>query len=121
MPSLPVSHHLSEFAQVMSIESVMPFNHLILHRLLRLLHSVFPSTRVFSSELAVHIRYPNYWSFSFISSSSNKYRGLISFRIDWFDLFVVQVSRVLFITTVQNISSSALLNTKSIPLTQTSL
>ena len=76
--------------KLMSIESVMPSNHLILCHPLLLLPSVFPSIRVFSSELALPIRWPNYWSFSFIISPSNEYSGLISFRIDWFDLLTVQ-------------------------------
>ena len=71
----------------MSIESMMPSNHLILcHSLL--LPSVFPSIRVFSNESALHIRWPKYWSFSFSISPSDEYSGLISFRIDWFDLAV---------------------------------
>ena len=74
----------------MSIESVMPSNHLILCHPLLLLPSIFPSYRVFSSESVLHIRWPKYWSFSFSISSSNDYSGLISFRIDWFDLLVVQ-------------------------------
>ena len=72
----------------MSIESVMPSNHLILcHRLL-LLPSIFPSIRVFSSESVLHIRWPLYWSFSI--NPSNEYSGLISFRMDWLDLLAVQ-------------------------------
>ena len=74
----------------MSIESVMPSNHLILCHLLLLLPSIFPSIRVFSSELALHIRWPKYWSFCFSISPSNEYSGLISFRINWFDLLAVQ-------------------------------
>ena len=74
----------------MSIELVMPSNHLILGRLLFLLPSIFPSTRVFSNESVLHIRWPKYWSFSFRISPSKEYSGLISFRIDWFDLLVVQ-------------------------------
>ena len=70
--------------------SVMPSNHLTLCRPLLLLPSIFPSIRVFSSESALHIRWPKYWSFSFSISPSNEYSGLISFRIDWFDLLVVQ-------------------------------
>ena len=72
----------------MSIASVMPSNHLILCRPLLLLPSVFPSIRVFSNESALCIRWPKYWSFSI--SPSNDYSGLISFRIDWFDLLAVQ-------------------------------
>ena len=74
----------------MSIESVMPSNHLILCRPLLLLPSIFPSIRVFSSESVIHIRWPKYWSFGFSISPSNKYSGLISFKIDWFDLLAVQ-------------------------------
>ena len=73
----------------MSIESVMPSNHLILCRPL-LLPSSFPSIRVFSYESALHIRWPKYWSFSFHVSASNEHPGLISFRMDWLDLFAVQ-------------------------------
>ena len=74
----------------MSNESVMLFNRLILCCPLPLLPSVFPRIRVFSSELALHIRWPKCWSFSFSISLSNEYSGLISFRIDWFDLLAVQ-------------------------------
>ena len=74
----------------MSIESVMPSNHLILCCPLLLLPSIFPSIRVFSSELVLHIRWPKYWSFSFSISPSSEYSGLISFRIDWLDLLAVQ-------------------------------
>jgi len=74
----------------MSIESVMLSNHLILCHPLLLLPSIFPSIRVFSSESALHIRWPKYWSFSFSISPSNEYAGLISFRMDWLDLLAVQ-------------------------------
>ena len=88
-PGLPVHHQLPEFTQLMSIESVMPSNHLILcHPLL--LPSVFPSIRVFSNESALCIRWPKYWSFSFNISPSNEHSGLISFRMDWLDLLAVQ-------------------------------
>ena len=73
-----------------SIESVMPSNHLIFCGPLLLLTSIFASIRVFSNESALRIRWPKYWSFSFSTSPSNKYLVLISFRIDWFDLFAVQ-------------------------------
>ena len=73
-----------------SIESVTPSNHLILCRPLLLLHSVFPSIRVFSNESVLRIRWPKYWSFNFSISPSNEYSGLISFRIDWLDLLAVQ-------------------------------
>ena len=76
--------------KLMSIESVMPSNHLILCCPLLLLPSFFPSIGVFSNESALHIRWPKYWSFSFSISPSNEYSGLISFRIDWFDLLAVQ-------------------------------
>ena len=74
----------------MSIELLMPSNHLIVCCPLLLLPSIFPSSRVFSNESALHIRWPKYWSFSFTISPSNEYSGLISFRIDWFDLLAVQ-------------------------------
>ena len=86
----PLLDHLPEFAQLMSIESVMPSNHLILCHPLLLLPSIFPSIRVFSNELTLCIRWPKYWSFSFIISPSNKYSGLISFRNDWLDLLAIQ-------------------------------
>ena len=76
--------------KLMSIELVMPSNHLILCHPLLLLPSVFPSIRVFSNESVLCIRWPQYWSFSFSISPSNEYSGLISFRIDWFDLPAVQ-------------------------------
>ena len=76
--------------KLVSIESVMPSNHLILCHPLLLLPSIFPSTRVFSNESAPHIRWPTYWSFSFRISPSIEYSGLISFRIDWFDFLAVQ-------------------------------
>ena len=77
----------------MSIESVMPFNHLILCCPLLLLPSIFPSIRAFSSESDLHIRWPKYWSFSFNISTSNEHPGLLSFRIDWLDLLAVQGTR----------------------------
>ena len=90
-PGPSVLHCLMEFAQIMSIESMMLSNHLILcHSLLLLLPSIFPSIRVFSSELAVHIRWSKYWSISFSNSPSSGYSGLISFRIDWLDLLAIQ-------------------------------
>ena len=73
-----------------SIKLVMPSSHLILCRPLLLLPSIFPNIRVFSDESVLHIRWPKYWSFSFSISSSNEYSGLISFRVDWFDLLAVQ-------------------------------
>ena len=76
--------------KLMSIELVMPSNHPVLCPLLLLLPSIFPSIRVFSNELVLHIRRPKYWSFSFSISPSNKYSGLISFRMDWLDLRAAQ-------------------------------
>ena len=76
--------------RLMSIESVMPSNHLILCHPLLLLPSIFPSIRIFSNESALRIRWSKYWSFSFNISPSNEYSELISFRIDWFDLLAVQ-------------------------------
>ena len=78
------------FLKLMSIESVMPSNHLILCRPLFLLPSIFPSIRVFSNDSALHTRWPKYWSFSFSISTANEYSGLISFRMDWLDLLAVQ-------------------------------
>ena len=74
----------------LSIESVMPSNHLILCRPLLLLSSIFPSIRAFSNESTLHMRWPKYWSFSFSISPSNEHPGLISFRMDWLDLLAVQ-------------------------------
>ena len=76
--------------KLMSIELMMPCNHLILCRPLLLSRSVFPSIRVFSNQLALHMRWPKYWSFSFSISPSNECSGLISFRIDWLDLLAAQ-------------------------------
>ena len=76
--------------KLMSIESVMPSNHLILCHPLLLLPSLFPSIRVFSNESVLPIRWPKYWSFSFSISPSNEHSGLISFRMDWLDLLAVQ-------------------------------
>ena len=73
------------YSKLMSIESVMPSNHLILCHPILLLPSIFPSIRVFSSESVLHIRWPKYWSFSFSLSPSNEHSGLISFRMDWLD------------------------------------
>ena len=87
--SLSITNSLS-LPKLKSIKSVMPSNHLIFCRPLLLLSSIFPSIRVFSNESALHIRWPKYWSFSFNISLSNEYSGLISFRIDWFDLLAVQ-------------------------------
>ena len=90
MPGLPVHRQLPEFIQTHLHWSLMPSNHLILCRPLFLLPSIFPSINVFSNESALYIRWPKYWSFSFSISPSDEYSGLISFRIDWFDLLTVQ-------------------------------
>ena len=91
------AHHVSlsftisrSLLKLISIESMMPSNHLILCNPLILLLSIFPSIRFFSNESARHIRWPKYWNFSISISPSNEYSGLFSFRIDWFDLLAVQ-------------------------------
>ena len=89
-PGLPVHHQLQSLLKLMSIESVMPSNHLILCFPLLLLLSIFPSSWVFSNESALRIRWTKYWSFSFRISPSNEYLGLISFRMGWLDLLAVQ-------------------------------
>ena len=102
-PGFPVHCQLPELIhQLMSIESVMPSNHLIFCCPLLFLPSIFPSIRVFSSESALCIRWPKYWSFSFSIGPSNEYSGLISFRMDcWISLQSKGLSRVFSNTTVQ--------------------
>ena len=90
MPGFPVLHISQSLLKLLSTESVMPSTHLILCRPLFFLPSIFPSIRVFSSESTLCISWPKYWSFSFSISPSDVYSGLISFRIDWFDLLAVQ-------------------------------
>ena len=104
-PSLSITNSQS-LLKLMSIESVMPSNHLILCRPLPLLPSIFPSIGVFSNESALHIRWPKYCSFSFSISPSNEYSRLISFRMDWLDLLTVQESSL--IPQFKSINSSAL-------------
>ena len=87
--SLSITNSQSLF-KLMSVESIIPSNHLILCLPLLLLPSIFPSIKVFSNELALCMRWPKYWSFSVSISPSNEYSRLISFRIDWFDLLTVQ-------------------------------
>ena len=87
---LPVHHQLRSSLKLMSIESVMPSNHLILCHPLLLLPPIPPSIRVFFNESTLRMRWPKYWSFSFSISPSNEHVGLISFRMDWLDLLVVQ-------------------------------
>ena len=89
-PGFSVHHYLWSLCKLVSIESMITSNHFILCRPLLLLPSIFPSIRVFTSESALHIRWPKYWSFSFSISPSNEYSGLISFRMDWLDLLAVQ-------------------------------
>ena len=98
--SFTVSHSL---LNLMSTDSMKPFNHLILYLPLLLLPSIFPRIRIFSIELALHIRWPKYWNFNFSLSPCNEYSGLISFRIVWFDL----VFQGTFKSVLQNHSSKA--------------
>ena len=90
MPGLPVHTNSRRLPKPMSIKLVMPSNHLILCFPLLLLPSIFPSIRVFSNESGLHIRWPQYWGFSFRISPSNEHPGLISFRMDWLHLLTVQ-------------------------------
>ena len=110
MPGSPVLHTISQsLLKFKSIESVMLCIRLILFHPLLLSPPIFPSIRVFSDESALCIRWPKYWSFNFSISPSNEYSGLISFRIDRFDLLAVQgISRVFSSITIQSINSLAL-------------
>ena len=90
MPGFPVHRHSQSLLELMSITWVMPSNHLVLCHTLLLLPPIFPSIRVFPKESVLHIRWPKYWSFSFSINPPNEYSGLISFRMDWLDLFAVQ-------------------------------
>ena len=92
MPGLLSITNFWSLLKLMSIESVMPSNHLILCHPLLLTPSILPSVRVFSNESVLHNRWPKYWSFSFSISPSNEHPGLISFRMDWLALLVVQVT-----------------------------
>ena len=102
-PGFPVHHPLLEFTKTHVHWVGDASNHLILCHFLLLLPSVFPSIRVFSSKLTLRIRWPMYWSFSFSISPSNEYSGVISFRIDWFDLLAVQET----LKSLQHYSSKA--------------
>ena len=113
-PGFPVHHSSRSFLRLMSIEPVMPSSHLFLYCPLLLLPSLFPSIRVFSNELALGVRWPKYWSFSI--SPSNEYSGLISFRIDWFDLAVQGTFQGLLQHIVQP-SHLYMTTGKTIPLT----
>ena len=90
IPASPVHHSTKNLFKFMSIESVMPSNHLILCHPLLLLPLIFPRIRIFYNQSVLRIRWPKYWSFSFSISPSNEYPGPISFRMDWFYLLVVQ-------------------------------
>ena len=89
-PAFPVLHNLPELLRLMSIESVMPSNHLILCHPLLLPPSIFPNVGALSNESVLRIRWPKYWSFSFSISPSEEHPGLISFSMDWLDLLAVQ-------------------------------
>ena len=91
-PGFPVLCHLPELLRLMSTELMMPSNHLILCHPLLLLHSIFPSIRVFTNESSLYIGWPKYWSLTFSISPSSEYSGLIFFRTDWFDFLAVQES-----------------------------
>ena len=109
MPSFPVHHQLWSLLKLMSIELVMPSNHLILCHPLLLLPSIFPRIRGFSKESVLHIRQPKYWSFSFSISLSSEYLGLIPFRMDWLDLLAAQgILKSSTIPQYKSISSSVL-------------
>ena len=101
MPGLPVHHHSQSLLKLISIESVMPCNHLILCRPLLLQPSIFPSIRVFSNESTLCMRWTKYWSFSFSISPSNEHSVLISFRMNWIPLQSKGLSRVFSNITAQ--------------------
>ena len=108
LASLSITNSRS-LLKLMSVESVIPSNYLIVCHPLPLLPSVFPSIRVFSSESVLHIKWPKYWSFNFTISPSNEYSGLIFFRIDWFDLLAVQGTlETLLQKQLESINSSVL-------------
>ena len=107
-PQTSLSFTISQsLLKLMSIVLMIPSNHLILCRPLLLLPSIFPSIMIFSNEPALYIKWPKYWSFSFSISPSNEYSGLISFRIDWFDLLAVQGT---FKNLLQHYNSKASVN-----------
>ena len=105
--SLPITNSQS-LPKLMSIESVMPSNHLILYRPLLLLPSIFPSIRVFSNESTLRMRWPKYWSFSFSISPSNEHPEPISFRMDWLDLLAVQGTLKSLLSNIHGSKSSIL-------------
>ena len=106
-PGLPSITNSWSLLKLMSIESVMPFSHLILCNPLILLPSIFPNIRVFSNESILHIRWPKYWSFSFNISPPNEHSGLISFRMDWLDLLAVQGTLKVFSTNYLSLDKSS--------------
>ena len=108
--SHPMNCSSLSLLKLMSVESVIPTNHLILGHSLPLSPSIFPSIRVFFNDLALHIRWPKYWSFSFSISPSSEHPGLISFRMDWLDLLAVQgtLESLLQQPKLENINSSVL-------------
>ena len=108
---ISVLHHLPSLAKLMPLEPKMPSNHLLLYCPLLLLPSVFPNIRVFTSESALSIRWPKYWSFSISMGYSNEYSGLIPFGIDWFDLLAVQG---ILQSLLQHHSLKALILTRSV-------
>ena len=108
MPGFLFHLQLLKLAQFVSIEWVIPSNHLILCCPFLLPPSIFPSIRVFSVESVLHIKWPKYWSYSFSISPSNEYSGLISFRVDWLDLLAVQGTLKTLLQHHKSINSSAL-------------
>ena len=117
MPGLPVHDQLLELLKLMSIESVISSNHLILCCTLLLPPSIVPSIRVFSNESVFCIRWPNYWTFSFSISPSNEYSRLISFRMDWLDLLAVQGTLK---NLLQHISKASILQCSALFIVQIS-
>ena len=108
-PGFPIFTISQSLLKLVSVESMMSSNHLILCCPLIFLPSIFPSVRVFSNESALHIRWPKYWNFSFSISPSSEYSGLLSFRIDWFELFSVQGTQESFLAPqFESINSSVL-------------
>ena len=117
MPGLPVHDQLLELLKLMSIESVISSNHLILCCTLLLPPSIVPSIRVFSNESVFCIRWPNYWTFSFSISPSNEYSRLISFRMDWLDLLAVLGTLKILL---QHLSKASLLQCSALFIVQIS-
>ena len=108
MTGFPLLHYLLELLKLMSNVSMMPCNHHTLCHPFLILPSIFPSIRVFSNELVLHIRWLKYWSFSFSISLTDEYPGLISFRIDWFDLAVQRTLESSPASQFKSINSSGL-------------